>query len=86
MSKIVYSSFLSKVALGRKPSAIRSLYPLMNLPGMISFAAGVPNPKTFPFKTCSFSLKDGTEIEFSPKQLDDALQYTATVCPIDFIV
>lgn len=45
---------------------------------MISFAAGVPNPKTFPFKSCSFTLKDGTEIEFSPKQLDDALQYTAT--------
>lgn len=30
------------------PSAIRALAPLINDPGVISFAAGVPNPETFP--------------------------------------
>ncbi len=55
------------------PSAIRALSPLINDPTVISFAAGVPNPETFPAgelsKACARVLAD------LPKR---ALQYDAT--------
>ena len=60
-------------------SAIRSLFPLMKIPGMVSLAGGVPNPLTFPFESCSFKLRDGTSIELQTKKLNEALQYTQTV-------
>lgn len=40
-----------------KPSAIRGLFPLENIPGMISFLAGKPNPSTFPFESITINLK-----------------------------
>jgi hypothetical protein len=42
-------------------------------------AGGVPNPKTFPFDSCSFKLKDGSSIEIPSEKLNGALQYTQTV-------
>eukprot|EP01080_Neovahlkampfia_damariscottae_P003600 gene3600-6335_t len=51
----------------------------MKIPGMVSLAGGVPNPLTFPFESCSFKLKDGSDIELSTKKLNEALQYTQTI-------
>jgi kynurenine/2-aminoadipate aminotransferase len=47
-------------------------------------AGGVPNPKTFPFDSCSFKLKDGSSIELPSEKLNEALQYTQTVRNKDF--
>ena len=43
-----YDSFLSRDAHSFRPSAIRGFAKLINDPGIISFAGGVPNPDTFP--------------------------------------
>lgn len=72
------SRFLSKAALRLKPSAIRSLSPLAKLPGMISFAAGNPNPETFPIDSMSFQLKTGEKIHISEILTKDSMQYTST--------
>jgi 2-aminoadipate transaminase len=40
--------YLSAFAQRLQPNAIRSLAHLINRPGMISFAGGVPSPETFP--------------------------------------
>jgi kynurenine/2-aminoadipate aminotransferase len=70
--------FLNRVAKRRGPSAIRSLMPLMKIPGMISFAGGLPNANTFPFHSCTMKMKDGTVIDISAEQLSGALQYGPT--------
>ena len=43
-----YDSFFSRDAASFRPSAIRAFAKLINDPGIISFAGGVPNPDTFP--------------------------------------
>jgi hypothetical protein len=50
LSAADYASYLSTAAAARKPSAIRALMPLLQVPGMISLGGGMPNPETFPFK------------------------------------
>lgn len=45
---MTFDSFLSADARSFKPSAIRAFAKLINDPGIISFAGGVPNPDTFP--------------------------------------
>ncbi|KAK1222004.1 hypothetical protein PQX77_015183 [Marasmius sp. AFHP31] len=56
-----YDQFLSEQALKRKPSPIRSLYPLEKTPDMISLLAGKPNASTFPFTSFSFTARAPTE-------------------------
>ncbi len=43
-----FQRFLSADAANFRPSAIRAFAKLINDPGIISFAGGVPNPETFP--------------------------------------
>jgi len=43
--------FLSQAAMGMKRSAIREILKLLQKPGMISFAGGLPSPETFPVMT-----------------------------------
>jgi kynurenine/2-aminoadipate aminotransferase len=52
--------------------------PLLQVPGMISLGGGLPNPETFPFKSLTVQLKDGSEYAISGKGLDAALQYSPT--------
>ncbi|KAK1222005.1 hypothetical protein PQX77_015184 [Marasmius sp. AFHP31] len=56
-----YEQFLSQQALNRKPSPIRSLFPLEKTPGLISLLGGRPNPTTFPFTALSFTARAPTE-------------------------
>jgi hypothetical protein len=70
--------YASALNLRRAPAALHSMMPLMKLPGMISLAGGLPNPAMFPFKQIGFGLADGTRIELSPAELNDALQYCPT--------
>ncbi|TFK36666.1 PLP-dependent transferase [Crucibulum laeve] len=55
-----YANFLSNLAKERKPSPIRSLFPLEKTPGLISLLAGKPNPTTFPFTSLSFTSRSPT--------------------------
>src|SRR4051794_31940729 len=55
-------AYMSVLNSRRQPSAIRSLMPLLQLPGMISLGGGLPNPALFPFKQLSFALADGTSL------------------------
>jgi 2-aminoadipate transaminase len=65
--------FLSQSAKGMKRSAIREILKLLNKPGMISFAGGLPAPETFP-------VNDLKEIahEVLEKEGAFALQYSTT--------
>ncbi|GAA5877268.1 hypothetical protein JCM16303_006222 [Sporobolomyces ruberrimus] len=49
--------FISEGGRKWQPSAIRGLFPLEKLPGMVSLLAGKPNAETFPFSAITVSLK-----------------------------
>jgi len=74
-----YDAYLSARSAARQPSAIRALQPLLSIPGMISLGGGMPNMATFPFKSFTAELVDGTRLELSgPAALTEALQYSAS--------
>ncbi|KAF4614086.1 hypothetical protein D9613_007470 [Agrocybe pediades] len=79
-----YRDFLSTVAKERKPSPIRSLYPLEKTPGVISLLAGKPNASTFPFTSLSFSARSPTDptqestLTIDGAELEAGLQYGDT--------
>lgn len=77
-SSVDYDRFLTPLSKRRQPSAIRSLQPLVKLPGMISLGGGMPAPQLFPFKALSFRIDSGQEIALTPEQLAEALQYSPT--------
>jgi kynurenine/2-aminoadipate aminotransferase len=70
--------FITQLNSRRQPSAIRSLQPLMAIPGMISLGGGLPNPALFPFKGLTMDLVDGSQLSFTPTELNEALQYSPT--------
>ncbi|KAF8181268.1 PLP-dependent transferase [Pholiota molesta] len=84
LPKEFYASFLSDAAKERKPSAIRGLFPLEKVPGVISLLAGKPNASTFPFTSLSFNARspnnDGAErvINLNETDLAQGLQYGDT--------
>jgi 2-aminoadipate transaminase len=65
--------FLSRSAKGMKRSAIREILKLLQKPGMISFAGGLPSPETFPVR----DLED-IAIEVLREDGKAALQYGTT--------
>jgi 2-aminoadipate transaminase len=65
--------FLSVSGKGMKRSAIREILKVLQKPGMISFAGGLPAPETFPIE----DLKEIT-LEVLEKNGADALQYGTT--------
>jgi 2-aminoadipate transaminase len=72
---MIYSidHFLSQSAKGLKRSAIREILKLLDKPGMISFAGGLPAPETFPIA----DLRD-IALEVLEKEGAFALQYGTT--------
>lgn len=76
--KVNMLQHLSEVSKRRKPSPIRALQPLMQVPGMISLGAGVPNPQLFPFKGLSVTLKDETRLELTSDEITKCFQYSET--------
>ncbi|CAA7269549.1 unnamed protein product [Cyclocybe aegerita] len=78
-----YNDFLSDIAKNRRPSPIRSLFPLEKTPGVISLLAGKPNSLTFPFTSLSFTAvsptsSDETTLTIDGAELQLGLQYSAT--------
>ncbi|XP_073433421.1 kynurenine/alpha-aminoadipate aminotransferase, mitochondrial isoform X1 [Dendrobates tinctorius] len=75
-----YARFLTAVSAARQPSPIRAMTDLLmkSPPSIISLAGGAPNPDTFPFKSASVTLTDGTAIEIGENLMKKALQYSAT--------
>jgi 2-aminoadipate transaminase len=65
--------FLSNSGKSLKRSAIREMLKLLNKPGMISFAGGLPAPETFPVE----ELKE-ISLEILEKNGPEALQYGTT--------
>ena len=63
----------------REPSALRELYPLLQLPGMLSLGNGQPNPQLFPFSKLSVTTRDGDVLEVAGAEMDAAQQYADTV-------
>lgn len=72
-------SFLSRMALRRKPSAIRALMPFLSRPGMTSFAGGFPNVATFPFATVHVTLHSGQSVALTEQELAASLQYGPSI-------
>jgi len=73
-----YSRFFSQRSLRRQPSAIRAIFPLTQLPGMLSLAGGLPHPESFPLEKMSLTLKGGTQVDISSQDLKAALQYSSS--------
>ncbi|CAL8383854.1 unnamed protein product [Arctogadus glacialis] len=75
-----YSRFLTAVSAARKPSPIRLLTEIQQRspPSMISLAGGAPNPNTFPFRSASFTMNDGSTFSFDESLMKRALQYSAS--------
>jgi len=67
------NNFLSDSGKGMKRSAIREILKLLQKPGMISFAGGLPAPETFPVE----DLKEIT-LEILEKNGPESLQYGTT--------
>ena len=63
----------------REPSALRELYPLLQLPGMLSLGNGQPNPQLFPFAKLSVTTRDGEVLEVAGAEMDTAQQYADTM-------
>jgi kynurenine/2-aminoadipate aminotransferase len=79
ISKINYNNYLSPRSKLREPSAIRSLQPLLKIPGIISLGGGMPNSETFPIKEIYCKMKDGSTINICDEQnINDSLQYSST--------
>jgi DNA-binding transcriptional MocR family regulator len=66
---------LARRARGKEPSPIRAIFPLLSIPGMISFGGGYPNPETFPFAGMELFFKGGRGIKLDGSQMGPALQY-----------
>uniref|UniRef100_F6ZL38 Kynurenine/alpha-aminoadipate aminotransferase, mitochondrial n=1 Tax=Xenopus tropicalis TaxID=8364 RepID=F6ZL38_XENTR len=75
-----YARFLNAVSAARRESPIRALTDRLATlpPSVISLAGGVPNPDTFPLKSASVNLSDGTKIDIGSTLMKRALQYSAT--------
>ncbi|XP_030047407.1 kynurenine/alpha-aminoadipate aminotransferase, mitochondrial [Microcaecilia unicolor] len=75
-----YSRFITAVSAARKVSKIRELteLTLRSPKSLISMAGGSPNPNTFPFKTASIKIGDGTTITIGEDLMKRALQYSAS--------
>ena len=65
--------FLSRSAKTMKRSALREILKLLERPGMISFAGGLPSPETFPVGDLKQIVAEVLE-----KEGDYALQYSTT--------
>ena len=75
MSGLQIERRLARRAQGRQPSPIRAIFPLLSVPGMISFGGGYPNPSTFPFAKIDLAFHGGAQIEIAGAALTSALQY-----------
>jgi len=79
-----YSKYLSEASRRRPASSIRSLFPLEQIPGMLSLLAGKPNPETFPISSISLQLKPSetsekvVELKVPSDYLTQGLQYGPT--------
>ncbi|KAG8453833.1 hypothetical protein GDO86_000456 [Hymenochirus boettgeri] len=75
-----YARFIVAMSAARKDSPIRLLTEIMmkSPPSLISLAGGLPNPDTFPFKSASVTVSDGTTIEIKSSLMKKALQYSST--------
>ncbi|XP_029430992.1 kynurenine/alpha-aminoadipate aminotransferase, mitochondrial isoform X2 [Rhinatrema bivittatum] len=76
-----YSRFINAVSAARKISPIRELteLTLRSPPSLISMAGGAPNPNTFPFKSASIRVRDGTTITIGEDMMKQALQYSSSL-------
>ncbi|EKM78964.1 hypothetical protein AGABI1DRAFT_75541 [Agaricus bisporus var. burnettii JB137-S8] len=81
-----YTPFMSQYAREKKPSPIRSLFPLEKTPGIISLLAGKPNPTMFPLTSLSFSARaphstdpaDEQSYSLTQEEIALGLQYSDT--------
>ncbi|GAA5922353.1 hypothetical protein JCM1841_003080 [Sporobolomyces salmonicolor] len=76
--------FISQSGKRWEPSAIRGLFPLEKIPGMVSLLAGKPNAETFPFSAITVSLKpiiptdQPEQLVVESEALTEGLQYGPT--------
>ncbi|GAA5823227.1 hypothetical protein JCM5353_005126 [Sporobolomyces roseus] len=79
-----WNYFISESGKRWQPSAIRGLFPLEKIPGMVSLLAGKPNAETFPFSKITVSLKPIVptdpveELIVESDALTEGLQYGPT--------
>ncbi|EIM85740.1 PLP-dependent transferase [Stereum hirsutum FP-91666 SS1] len=68
-------------ACSRNDTIVRHLFPLEEVPGVISLLAGKPNASTFPFTSLSFTARsptdpsDNQQFSLTEPELNEGLQY-----------
>ncbi|KAK2581434.1 hypothetical protein KPH14_005109 [Odynerus spinipes] len=71
-----YTKFFSKSTFRRKSNLIRTITEAYMIdPTAITFAGGMPNTDTYPFKELDVSITDGTKIKLEGRDLAAAFQY-----------
>ena len=75
-----FNRILTRRAGRLAPSPIRTLVPLMRLPGMISFGGGYPHPGTFAMTGFCQTFKNGKQSCVNQDQIINATQYGPSDC------
>jgi kynurenine/2-aminoadipate aminotransferase len=79
-----FSDLFTETSKRRQPSAIRAIFPLLGIPGMVSFGGGMPNPSTFPMTKVTVDVRSSTgggpdkTLTLEGASLASALQYSGT--------
>ncbi|XP_042557373.1 kynurenine/alpha-aminoadipate aminotransferase, mitochondrial [Dipodomys spectabilis] len=73
-----YARFITARSAARTASPIRTKADILckASDSLISMAPGFPNPNTFPFKTATITVENGTSLQFDEKLMNRALQYS----------
>lgn len=72
---------VERPACSKYPIIVRHLFPLEEVPGVISLLAGKPNASTFPFTSLSFTARsptdpsDNQQFSLTEPELNEGLQY-----------
>ena len=76
---VAYEDYITDVSAAREPNALRELYPLLKIPGMLSLGNGQPNPSCFPFEEMEVKFNGGITVKLEGKEMAAAVQYDDTV-------
>jgi hypothetical protein len=76
---VPYDEYITAVSAAREPNALRELYPLLKIPGMLSLGNGQPNPSCFPFQQMEVKFDGGITVKLEGKEMAGAVQYDDTV-------
>uniref|UniRef100_T1JA89 Aminotransferase class I/classII large domain-containing protein n=1 Tax=Strigamia maritima TaxID=126957 RepID=T1JA89_STRMM len=80
-----WNLIFNESAKRRHLSPLREAASFIDRDDVLNMTGGVPNSSLFPFETASFTLSDGSCINFTPVEMKRALQYNMSLGLSDFL-